>query len=413
MASQISRCRICNNTNLLPIIDLGNQFLTGHFTQKPHDLSIASGPLSLVKCSGPSDTACGLLQLEHSYDLGNLYGDNYGYRSGLNKSMVEHLQSKVAKILSTYNPKPSSYILDIGSNDGTTLSAYPKDFQLIGMDPTAKKFLQYYPPHIKVISDFFSSKSFLAATNFKADIITSFSMFYDLESPIDFAQQIADTLNQEKGVWIFEQSYMPTMLKQVSYDTICHEHLEYYSLQQIDWILESVGLHAIDIELNNINGGSFSVVAAHKNASYPVAQAVANLRNYELSLHLDQLDIYMDFVKATEDSRKNLLSVISKINHEYGKINALGASTKGNVILQYCGLTTNQIESVGEVNSDKFNCFTPGSWIPIQPEAEVLKSDNPYLLILPWHFRDFFVSNRHIKNKKLLFPLPKIDIVEK
>lgn len=413
MASKISRCRICNNTNLLPIIDLGNQFLTGHFAQEPHDPSIASGPLSLVKCSGPSETACGLLQLEHSYDLGTLYGDNYGYRSGLNKSMVEHLRSKVAKILSTYKPNSGAFILDIGSNDGTTLSAYPKDFQLIGMDPTAKKFLQYYPPHIQVISDFFSSKSFLSATNCKADVITSFSMFYDLESPINFAQQIADSLNLEEGVWIFEQSYMPTMLKQVSYDTICHEHLEYYSLRQIDWILESVGLHAIDIELNNINGGSFSVVAAHKNAKYPVSESVTNLRKYEQSLHLDQLKIYMDFAKATEESRKNLLSVISKINHEYGKINALGASTKGNVILQYCGLTTDQIEAVGEVNSDKFNCFTPGSWIPIRPESEVLKHENPYLLILPWHFREFFVSNTHIKNKKLLFPLPKIDIVEK
>jgi hypothetical protein len=413
MASKISRCRICNNTNLLPIINLGNQFLTGHFAQEPHDPSIASGPLSLVKCFGPSDTACGLLQLEHSYDLGTLYGDNYGYRSGLNKSMVEHLRSKVAKILSTYKPNPAAFVLDIGSNDGTTLSAYPKDFQLIGMDPTAKKFLQYYPPHIKVISDFFSSKSFLGETNSKADIITSFSMFYDLESPIDFAQQIADSLNLEGGVWIFEQSYMPTMLKQVAYDTICHEHLEYYSLRQIDWILESVGLQAIDIELNDINGGSFSVVAAHKNSKYPVSEAVINLRKYEQSLHLDQLNIYMDFVKATEDSQKNLLSVISKINREYGKINALGASTKGNVILQYCGLTADQIEAVGEVNSDKFNCFTPGSWIPIRPESEVLQHENPYLLILPWHFRDFFVSNAHIKNKKLLFPLPKIDIVEK
>ena len=413
MAIKIKCCRICNNSNLVPIIDLGNQFLTGHFAKKPHDSSIASGPLSLVKCSGTSDTACGLVQLEHNYDLGMLYGDNYGYRSGLNKSMSDHLQLKVKKILNTYRPKTGAVILDIGSNDGTTLSAYPKDFQLIGMDPTAKKFLHYYPSHIKVISDFFSSKSFLAAANSKADVITSFSMFYDLENPIDFAQQIADSLNPTDGVWIFEQSYMPTMLKRVAYDTICHEHLEYYALRQIDWILESVGLHTIDIELNDINGGSISVVAAHKNAKYPIADSVHSLRKYEESLQLDQLDIYRDFTKATEDSRENLLSTVRKINQQYGKINALGASTKGNVILQYCGLTTNEIESVGEVNSDKFNCFTPGSWIPIKPEAEVLGYENPFLLILPWHFRDFFVSNSHIKNKKLLFPLPKIDIVEK
>ena len=413
MSTKISHCRICNNTNLVPIIDLGSQYLTGHFAKQPHDPSVSSGPLSLVKCSGSAESSCGLLQLEHSYDLKMLYGDNYGYRSGLNQSMSNHLRSKVAKILSTYKPKSGSVILDIGSNDGTTLSAYPNEFNLIGMDPTAKKFLQYYPSHIQVIADFFSSKSFLNTTGSKADVITSFSMFYDLERPIEFTQEIADSLNPQEGVWIFEQSYMPTMLQQVAYDTICHEHLEYYSLKQVDWILNSTGLKAIDVELNDTNGGSFSIVAAHKNSKYQVAQSVTNLRKYEESLRLDELDVYLKFVKDVKSSRTNLLTTISEINQQYGKINALGASTKGNVILQYCGLTTDQINSVGEVNPDKFNCFTPGSWIPIKPEPEVLRYENPFLLILPWHFRNFFKSHSHISKKKLLFPLPTIEFVEK
>ena len=245
MIRKINKCRICGNDELVPVVDLGEQYLTGVFPRQDEINSITKGPLRLVKCHGSIDS-CGLLQLEHSYELGEMYGDNYGYRSGLNKSMVSHLQNKVNNILGVVDLNPGDLVIDIGSNDGTTLSAFSSNLQLVGVDPTGEKFKEYYPEHIELISDFFSDNLIRASyPKQNAKVITSFSMFYDLESPQEFVDQISNILDPKQGVWVFEQSYMPLMLERKSYDTICHEHLEYYSLQQIIWLLDRAGLKII------------------------------------------------------------------------------------------------------------------------------------------------------------------------
>ena len=189
------------------------------------DQPLTSGPLELVKCHSDSgDPVCGLLQLRQSYPLDEMYGQNYGYRSGLNRSMVEHLHGKVRGILGSIPLASGDLILDIGSNDSTLLQAYPQHLGLVlaGIDPTGVKFRQYYPPHVQLIPDFFSAQA--VRDNFggrKAKVITSIAMFYDLESPLEFVRQVADVLADD-GVWVFEQSYMPTMLEINAYDTICH-----------------------------------------------------------------------------------------------------------------------------------------------------------------------------------------------
>jgi len=262
--SKTEKCRICGNANLVPIADLGVQFLTGVFPKQVEE-NITQGPLRLVKCHG-NENVCGLLQLEHSYDLGEMYGRNYGYRSGLNPSMVRHLENKVARIVQMVSLHNGDLVVDIGSNDGTTLNAFPPDLRLLGVDPTGDKFRHFYRSHVDLIVDFFSADLVAdACTGQKAKVVTSFSMFYDLESPVDFAKDIAKTLAPD-GIWVFEQSYMPLMLEKGAYDTICHEHLEYYGLRQIVWIAECAGLKVIDVEFNDINGGSFSVVAALQSA---------------------------------------------------------------------------------------------------------------------------------------------------
>jgi hypothetical protein len=262
MYTKISKCRICGNNKLELVLDLGEQVLTGIFPKSKNE-EITRGPLRLVKCTG-SGNVCGLLQLEHSYDLGEMYGENYGYRSGLNSSMVTHLKNKINKLLSMVSLEENDLIIDIGSNDSTTLQTYSKqdNLNLVGVDPTGIKFKEYYPDHIKLIPDFFSSS--LIKEKFpdkKAKIVTSFSMFYDLEEPLKFMQDIYDILHDE-GVWVFEQSYMPAMLEMNSYDTVCHEHLEFYALQQIKWMADKIGFKIIDVELNDINGGSFSIMVA-------------------------------------------------------------------------------------------------------------------------------------------------------
>lgn len=411
MYKKVEKCRICGNTNLITVLDLGIQTLTGVF---PSSVSqkITEGPLKLVKCHGEGDV-CGLVQLEHSYDLGEMYGDNYGYRSGLNPSMVSHLRQKVERILGLVDIEEGDLIVDIGSNDSTTLQNYPKNgYSLVGVDPTGVKFKEYYPPHIELIPDFFSAA--LLQEKFpdrKAKIVTSFSMFYDLESPMDFMQDIYDVLADD-GIWVFEQSYMPTMLETNSYDTVCHEHLEFYSLHQIKWMTDRVGFKIIDVEFNDVNGGSFSITVAKDSVSLEPNDQIKAILNNELALGLNTLEPYHAFAERVSGSRDELLEFISTVRKEGKKVAVLGASTKGNVLLQYCDLNANVIEAVGEVNKEKFSCYTPGTLIPIIPENDLIARKPDYLIVLPWHFREFFLSQQKFSGMSLVFPLPNLDVVE-
>ena len=409
MYKSVKNCRICGNENLVRILDLGTQMLTGVFP-KTKDAKVTSGPLQLVKCMG--ENVCGLVQLEHSYNLSEMYGLNYGYRSGLNKSMVEHLHSKIAKILTMVKLNAGDLVIDIGSNDSTTLQAYTKNgLILVGIDPTGVKFHSHYPPHIQLIPDFFSSdliRKYFPAK--KAKVVTSFSMFYDLEDPVEFMQDIHEILDDD-GVWIFEQSYMPMMLSTNSFDTVCHEHLEFYTLKQIKYMADKVGFHIVDVELNDVNGGSFSITVRKTREGDSLSSSVQDLLDQEQALGLDTLEPFVAFEMRIQTAKKELLKFLSHAKAQGKKVAALGASTKGNVLLQYCGLTENDIQVVGEVNSEKFDCFTPGTWIPIIPEENLLASKPDYLIVLPWHFRNFFIGNPKFAGIKLVFPLPQLEVV--
>lgn len=410
MYQKIEKCRICRNEQLVEVLDLGVQALTGVFPRAKTE-RVTAGPLKLVKCVG-DESVCGLLQLEHSYDLAELYGENYGYRSGLNPSMVAHLHSKVHRILDRIKLPKDALVIDIGSNDGTTLQAYPSvGCTLVGVDPTGKKFETFYPEHIQLIPDFFSAEivqSHLGGR--KAAVITSFSMFYDLEEPLTFMEEICKVLDED-GVWAFEQSYMPTMLHRNSYDTVCHEHLEYYALKPIKWMMDKVGLKIVDVEFNDINGGSVSIVAAKRGSSCVESPVVTQILESEVRNGLDTLQPYHDFSERVTASRAALRAFLDDARRCGKVVSGLGASTKGNVLLQHCNITESDIGWVGEVNPDKFGCFTPGTLLPIISEKEALAMEPDYLLVLPWHFRKFFVEQRRFAGRNLLFPLPKLDVV--
>ena len=407
MYKKIEKCRICGNTHLECVLDLGKQMLTGVFPREKN-ADVTTGPLRLVKCVG-GDDVCGLLQMEHSYDLGEMYGENYGYRSGLNASMVAHLNNKVKRILGLIALNDGDLVMDIGSNDSTTLQAYPSSGPvLVGVDPTGIKFHQYYPSHIQLIPDFFTSA--LVNARFpgqKAKVVTSFSMFYDLEDPMGFMQQVYDVLADD-GIWVFEQSYMPTMLDTNSYDTVCHEHLEFYALRQIKWMADRVGFKILDVEFNDINGGSFSVTVAKAHGDLTIVPSIQKILDDEHSKGLNTLVPYQEFAERVVKTKRDLLDFTRTAHSENKTISVLGASTKGNVLLQYCDLTTNDVEFVGEVNPEKFGCYTPGTWIPIISEQELLAKKPDYLIVLPWHFRQFFISNKKLSGINLVFPLPNL-----
>ena len=411
MYKKIEKCRICGNTHLECVLDLGDQMLTGVFPREK-DAEVTTGPLRLIKCLG-GDDVCGLLQMEHSYDLGELYGENYGYQSGLNASMVSHLNNKVMRILDLVELCKGDLVIDIGSNDGTTLQAYPSSgLVLVGVDPIGSKFNHCYPPHIQFIPDFFSSA--LIKERFpeqKAKVVTSFSMFYDLEDPMGFMRQVHEVLADD-GVWILEQSYMPAMLDTNSYDTVCHEHLEFYALHQIKWMADRVGFRILDVEFNDVNGGSFSVTVSKSHNNLSAVPAIQKVLDEELAKNLNTLKPYQEFAKRVDEIRCDFLEFIKAAQAQGKTVAALGASTKGNVLLQYCGISAEEVEFVGEVNPEKFGCHTPGTWIPIIPEQELLSKKPDYLIVLPWHFRKFFIENKKFTGMSLVFPLPKFEVVK-
>jgi hypothetical protein len=408
---KLSSCRVCGCPDLLVVVDLGVHSLTGVFPASA-DGDVTKGPLRLVLCK-----QCNLIQLDVTYDSREMYGENYGYRSGLNQSMVRHLRDKCHSLEKMAKLKSGDLVLDIGSNDGTFLSAYQtRELQKVGIDPTAGKFRRFYDEDSCLIVDFFSRETVVGelGEDTKASLITSIAMLYDLESPRQFIKDIADTLSED-GLWHFEQSYMPSMLRLNSYDTICHEHIEYYSFSVVREMLHAAGLKVVDVWMNAVNGGSFAITAAHQKSSYREAQALEKwVVEREKHLGLERPGIYRDFEERVYEHRAELRSLIHMLRQSGARIAGCGASTKGNVILQFCGLGPEDLMAISDVNEDKWGKFTPGTGIPIASEADVHTMKPDYMLVLPWHFKDGILQRERAfleGGGRLIFPLPEIEIV--
>jgi hypothetical protein len=326
--------------------------------------------------------------------------------------MVDHLACVADTLCQTVELRPGDSVVDIGSNDGTLLSFYPKNLALVGFDPSAAKFMNYYRPDSVAIPDFFSADTWRAKFgNTKARIITSIAMLYDLEHPLEFALDVASILADD-GVWSFEQSYLVSMLNTTAYDTICHEHVEYYGLRQIKWLMDRAGLRIVDVVLTPTNGGSCWVtVCKDSNGRRATNARVDNLLAAEMSLALDTAAPYVNFRQRIWKHREDLLRAIERIHREQVLVLGYGASTKGNVLLQFCGIGPRDLPAIAEVNEDKFGCVTPGTWIPIVAEADARGLQPAYFLVLPWHFEANIVKREELflrTGGKLLFPLPEV-----
>jgi hypothetical protein len=409
MYKEIEKCRISGSSNLVSILSLGEQYLTGVFPKSSEEV-VSKGPLDLVWCPDS-----GLLQMKQSYSLDEMYGDNYGYRSGLNVSMVRHLTNKIHTLERLVKLSDDDLVIDIGSNDATSLKAYSGKHRKVGIDPTGLKFKEFYTEEISLIPTFFSAEAFKKQFPYeKAKIITSIAMFYDLESPMDFVIDIEQCL-ANNGIWHFEQSYMPSMLRTTSYDTICHEHLEFYSFKVVKNLLEACGMRVVDVQMNAINGGSFAISACKKDAPYKSNTPVINwMLQQEDDMGLDTPKPYRDFEERVFKHRNNLVNLIEALVADGKTILGYGASTKGNVLLQFCNFTTKQIPFIAEVNEEKFGSYTPGSHIPIISEKEAKAMNPDYFLVLPWHFKHSILEREkeYISNGgKFIFPLPEIEIV--
>jgi len=406
----IERCRICKNQNLVDVLDLGESCLSGRFPENVEE-KIPKCPLVLTKCVNVGSTSgnvCGLVQLKHNINRDEMYKNFYGYASGINSTMKEHLSSLVNEIQSKVPLKESDNILDIGSNDCTTLKFYPTFCKRTGVDPTGKQYEKQYPSDVTLYPDYFDEKfvELCEGENKTFKVITTISMFYDIPEPVDMAKNIAKLLSLD-GVWVMEQSYLPKMLETNSFDTVCHEHLEYYSLKQISYIAKEAGLYITDVSFNDTNGGSFRVYLRPVDIGYVFSDII------EKEKSLDTLVPFEDFRNRCECLKKSLLKFLDSNKHK--KICVYGASTKGNVLLQYFGIDSTMIDCIAERNPLKYGRFTPSTNIPILSEDEVRKRKPDYMLVLPWHFKkEFLEREKEYLNKggKLIFPLPNLEVYD-
>lgn len=409
----IAGCRACGNRELLSILDLGEQALTGVFPSHAEEADLVA-PLELVKCS---PAGCGLVQLRHDADLALMYGQQYGYRSGIRPFMVQHLASKVATISELVELGPADVVLDIGSNDGTLLQAYDRSGpHLVGCDPSAGKFSDRYPEGSDLIVDFFSAEAYRSTVgDCRAKVVTSMAMFYDLPDPVAFMREVHDVLADD-GIWMIEHSYLPAMLETNCYDNICHEHLEFYALAQLEYMAARAGLKVISAEVTDVYGGSLCSVLARESSSRPVeTPSLDRLRAAEEAAALSTMAPFEKFAARIRRHRDQLREFLATSRSAGLSTLGYGASTKGNVVLQYCGITREDLSCIGEVNAEKDGCLTPGTRIPIVSEEEAKAQRPDQLLVLPWVYRDGFIEREQdflAAGGRLVFPLPELEIVE-
>jgi SAM-dependent methyltransferase len=412
-------CRFCGSNKLKKVINLGYQYLQGHFVDdnynKKKNIFSKKFLTELVRCNSEKNiNACGLLQLSITIPPKLLYR-KYFYRSGVNSTMKKHLNNIANEIKNILKKKKNFFVLDIGCNDGTLLNFYPDKYQKFGIDPSDS--LSGSNKNFHFINDLFpSARLDKALQNKKLDIITSIAMFYDLEDPSFFVNNIYKIL-KDNGIWIFEMSYMPNMLKLNSYDTICHEHLEYYSFSVIEKILSKNKMKIAKVVLNNSNGGSIRCYAVKEdNFTFGTAKdkrEIQKLRKIESSLRLGTDKPYRNFRKKVIQHKKKLRDLIIKLKKKGKKIHIYGASTKGNTILQWCKINHKLVDFAADRNNEKCGLKTLGTNIPIISEKESRAMNPDYYLVLPWHFRKEFIKREKNFLKKgggLIFPLPNIEI---
>lgn len=412
-------CRISGEP-LVPLFDLGNLYMSD-FIAKDSSPRIPQVPLKM--CLAPLS---GLVQLAHTAPSDDMYS-TYWYRSGTNATMTKELQDIALSGQQTMKTVSGDVWLDIGCNDGTLLSFLDPSLTRIGIDPAKNGYKELSQKHANVVvSDYFTAESYRKSGfgDKKAKVITSIAMFYDLENPHDFVRDIEETLD-DNGLWILQMSYLPLMLKQLAFDNICHEHLEYYTLLSLEYLLAAHGLTVVDCQLNDVNGGSFRVYIRKTKAdktTFATApyRDVAEMRTNSIRVNEECLDLknpetYMKFYKDIVELKNQTVAFIKAEKAKGKKIWGYGASTKGNTLLQWFGLDSSLVDAIAERSPSKFGLKTAGSNIPIASEEDMRAARPDYLLVLPWHFIAEF-RKREIAFMKeggaFIVPCPAFEIIK-
>ena len=412
-------CRSCSSNNLSKILSLGKHGLSD-FVDMSDQKKIPKYPLQLILCQN-----CNLLQMRHTTPPDQLYTDRYGYRSGINQTTKSNLIEITEQAEKIINLKAGNIVVDIGCNDGTLLASYrTPGLMHVGFDPVTT-FAKYFrkslksngPKQYKLFNRYFDSNPFLKYFGKKrAKIVTAISMFYDLDNPNIFLNSIKEILHP-KGILIIQQNYLVEMLEQCAFDNVVHEHLEYYSLESLENILKKHNLEVFDVTLTSINGGSFRTLIKFKNnkiKSRGGLKRVEEMRNMEKKLSLGDTKTYLHFAEKVKKTISSLKNFIKKQDRKCKSVYIYGASTRGNTLVQACGLDYRFIQGAAERNQDKWGKKIASTNIPIVSEEQARKDIPDYFLVLPWFFKQEFLDREKaylISGGKMIFPLPKPEIV--
>lgn len=416
MPELVTKCRVCGNAALVACGGLGDQYLSSVFPATlDYRKTVPSLPLDLMLCDKTKNArACGLLQLAHNLDLSAMY-DAYPYTSSSNPSMPLLLKDVADSGRKLGHLAKGDLILDIGCNDGTFLSFYKnEDFILLGIDPAKNVKTILTAPEFTYIRDFFNAKTFAAASPKKAKLVASLAMFYHLHDPVGFSRDVAACLDDE-GAWIVQMAYLPTMLKTNMYDNIVHEHAGYYGVQHMRWIMEEVGLEIFDVELNDVYGGSFRLFIEKKaGRRFKISPRVQATLQDELDMGIFDPATYRAFMRRVEKTRDDLRALCAKLKKEGRTVWVYGASTKGNTILQYCGLGHNELVAAADANPFKLGKFVVGADLPIKDEQTMRAAKPDYLLALPYSFVEGFRKREAAltaSGTKFIVPLPEVKVL--
>lgn len=393
-------CRLCGSSSLHDIFSVGEQYINDFVPQERVGKGLKA-PLELVMCE-----RCSLLQLRHTAPQELLYARYYWYRSGVTDTMRRALRDITEQIESMVSLEPGDVVLDIGANDGTMLATYTAPgIRRVGCEPANNLIDMLRQNTEYVMHDFWDYERYMELASHwgfgKAKVITAIGMFYDLEDPNKFIKDAQRALADD-GIFVAQLMCLAPMLEKNDLGNICHEHLEYYSLDSLKYLFETNGLEMFKIEENDVNGGSYRIFARHYKGT-----GIKFKEKYTL-------DDILAFAKRLEDNRKRCVDFIKAEVAKGRKVYVYGASTKGNVILQYYGLDHTLITAAAERSPEKWGKYTVGSWIPIVSEEEARKANPDYFLVLPWAFFDEFYKREkewRSRGGKFIVPLPRFRVV--
>jgi NDP-4-keto-2,6-dideoxyhexose 3-C-methyltransferase len=397
-------CRSCGSS-LEPMLSLGEQALPA-WLEGP-DSDYLAAPLNLAICTNRD---CRLLQLEHSVDPDLLWRDaDYGYHSGINETMRHALANITQAVRAKVRLGPGDVVVDIGANDGTLLKTYPPGCIKIGYDPVRKFESRLRKVCDYAINDYFSAITYPRGEA-PAKAVTAAAMFYDLDDPTSFLEDIQEIMDDD-GIFVIQLSYLPLMLFQTDFLCVCHEHRTYYSLQSLEYLLARNGLRAFDASINEINGGSLRLFIDKGRRSQSFM--LYALRKWEQALGLDMDKPYRDFAFRAASIRDELRQLVGDAISSGRKVYGYTASTKGSVLLQYCGFGPSEIEALVERNLEKIGRYLAGTGIPIISEKEARQDQPDYFLVLAWAFMDEFRQRErdwHDKGGRFIVPLPEVTV---